>query len=166
MARPTNKKDLLIQAKINYQRLADFINTISETEKLRPFSGRSLNRNLRDVLYHLHIWHEMALEWNSASKKNIKPEMPAPGFTWKTTPSLNVKIQKEGEKIELQQVLELIDSSHQEMINTISEIPHNILFEKKYYKWTGSTSVGAYFVSATSSHYDWALKFLKKTTKP
>ena len=37
--------------------------------------------------------------------------------------------------------------------------------EKKKYKWTGSTSLGAYLVSATSSHYDWAYKLIKKCLK-
>ena len=32
------------------------------------------------------------------------------------------------------------------------------LFTKGVYKWTGGTSLGSYFVSSTSSHYDWALK--------
>jgi hypothetical protein len=39
------------------------------------------------------------------------------------------------------------------------------LFEKKRYPWTGTTSLGAYFVSATSSHYDWALKLMSKAFK-
>jgi hypothetical protein len=30
------------------------------------------------------------------------------------------------------------------------------LFTKKRYAWTGTTSVGSYAVSATSSHYVWA----------
>jgi hypothetical protein len=39
------------------------------------------------------------------------------------------------------------------------------LFTKKLYIWTGSTSMGSYFVSATSSHYDWLVKKLKKLRK-
>ncbi|HOP45228.1 MAG TPA: ClbS/DfsB family four-helix bundle protein, partial [Flavobacteriales bacterium] len=39
------------------------------------------------------------------------------------------------------------------------------LFEKKRYRWTGSTSLGAYLVSATSSHYDWALKLIQKVLR-
>lgn len=39
------------------------------------------------------------------------------------------------------------------------------LFEKKRYKWTGTTLLGAYFVSATSSHYDWAYKLIKKAKR-
>jgi hypothetical protein len=39
------------------------------------------------------------------------------------------------------------------------------LFTKKRYAWTGSTSLGAYLVSATSSHYDWATKKLRKAKR-
>ncbi len=31
-------------------------------------------------------------------------------------------------------------------------------FSKKVYKWVGGSTLGSYFVSATSSHYDWAIK--------
>lgn len=31
-------------------------------------------------------------------------------------------------------------------------------FQKKVYKWVGGSTLGSYFVSATSSHYDWAIK--------
>jgi hypothetical protein len=40
------------------------------------------------------------------------------------------------------------------------------LFEKKKYAWTGTTSLGAYLISATSSHYDWATKLIKRAKKP
>lgn len=32
------------------------------------------------------------------------------------------------------------------------------LFTNKYFKWTGTTSLGSYCVSAISSHYDWPVK--------
>lgn len=35
----------------------------------------------------------------------------------------------------------------------------------KFFNWTGTTSLGSYCVSATSSHYDWAMKKIKKTQK-
>ena len=35
------------------------------------------------------------------------------------------------------------------------------LFSKGTYKWVGGSTLGSYFVSTTSSHYDWAIKKLK-----
>lgn len=31
------------------------------------------------------------------------------------------------------------------------------LFEKRHFAWTGTTSLGSSCLSATSSHYEWAL---------
>ena len=39
------------------------------------------------------------------------------------------------------------------------------LFTKKKYQWTGTTSLGAYLIGSTSSHYDWALKTIKPLRK-
>jgi hypothetical protein len=51
------------------------------------------------------------------------------------------------------------------MIELIGKHTDEELFTKKRYGWTGSTSLGAYLVSATSSHYDWALKTLRPLKK-
>ncbi len=47
------------------------------------------------------------------------------------------------------------------MIELIGKPTDEELFTNKCYGWTGSTSLGAYLVSATSSHYDWAIKTLR-----
>lgn len=165
MARPTNKKDLIELAEINYQKLWSLIDKLNEQKRLEDFKGASLNRNIRDVLYHLHIWHKMTLEWNKASKDNLKPSIPAEGYTWRTLPDLNKKIQKDGMAFSLREAQDLFANSHLEILKTIRDYSDESLFQKKVFKWTGSTSAGAYFVSSTSSHYDWTLKFLKRKLK-
>lgn len=35
------------------------------------------------------------------------------------------------------------------------------LFSKGVFPWVGGSTLGSYFVSVTSSHYDWAMKKLK-----
>ena len=35
------------------------------------------------------------------------------------------------------------------------------LFAKSVFDWTGTSTLGAYCVSATASHYDWAIKKIK-----
>ena len=39
------------------------------------------------------------------------------------------------------------------------------LFAKGTYTWVGGSTLGSYFVSCTSSHYDWAIKKLKAHIK-
>ena len=47
----------------------------------------------------------------------------------------------------------------------IEKFTNEELFEKKNFDWTGTSTLGAYCVSATSSHYDWAMKKIKAHIK-
>lgn len=62
-------------------------------------------------------------------------------------------------------VKKLLDSSFIAIQNLIETHSDEELFEKKKYQWTGTTSLGAYLISATSSHYDWAYKLIRKAAK-
>ncbi len=165
MSRPTNKKDLLTLSQNNYKNLNDFVDSFSEEDKNKEFPKGSLNRNFRDVLAHLHHWHLMMIEWHTIGMKGDKPEMPAKGFTWKTTPELNKIIYETYRTTDLKKVRKLLDKSFNGVQQIIEKHSNDELFVKKKYKWTGTTSLGAYLVSATSSHYEWALKLMKKAMK-
>ena len=60
---------------------------------------------------------------------------------------------------------ELLDESYRAVRELIQRHSDAELFEKRRYPWTGSTSLGAYLVSNTSSHYAWAIKLIRKSKK-
>jgi hypothetical protein len=162
MPKPANQEDLLRLSQHNYQRLHDLVDTFSEAERDAEFPPGTMNRNIRDVLAHLHHWHRMMLDWYTVGMGGAKPDMPAKGYTWKTTPALNRAIWEMYRETSLQDVRQLLDASHAEVQRLIEAHDDEELFTKKRYKWTGTTSLGAYLVSATSSHYDWAYHLIKK----
>ncbi|MCB0666203.1 MAG: ClbS/DfsB family four-helix bundle protein [Saprospiraceae bacterium] len=165
MPRPKTKNELLDLSEENYGRLNDFVDNLSDAEKHREFPNGYLNRNIRDVLAHLHEWHLMMLQWYEIGMLGEKPDIPAKGYTWKTIKELNQLIQKKYEHIPLENVRELLGQSHESIMQLIHSHTDVELFEKKKYHWTGSTSLGAYLVSSTSSHYDWAWKLIRKCLK-
>lgn len=165
MARPKDKTDLLNLSKKNFELLMDFIESFSEEEQKSPFPKGTMNRNIGDVLMHLHHWHLMMMEWYQLGMKGEKPDMPAKGYTWKTTPALNSWIWEKYKDIPLEEAKKNFKSSYEKVRSLIEKHSDEELFEKKRYKWTGTTSLGAYLVSATSSHYDWAIKLIKKAKK-
>ena len=91
--------------------------------------------------------------------------MPAPGHSWKTTPALNREINERYAAIPLQEMRQSLAASYQQVRQLIKAHTEEELFTKRYYNWTGSTSLGAYLISATSSHYDWAYKLIKRSLK-
>lgn len=165
MPRPVNKKDLLSLSQKSYKDLNAFVDSFSEIDKNKEFPPGTMNRNFRDVLAHLHEWHSMMLDWYTTGMKGEKPEMPAKGYTWKTTPDLNRKIWESYKTTDLKTVRELLDKSFNNIQRIIEKHSNDELFEKKKYKWTGTTSLGSYLISCTSSHYDWALKLMTKALK-
>lgn len=165
MPRPKTKKELLTLSHNRYSRLLDFIASFNEIDRNKEFPIGYLNRNSTDVLAHLHHWHLMVLNWYTEGMSGKKPNMPAKGYTWKTVPQLNRTIWEKYKDVNYSNVKKLLDSSYSDMQSLIEKHTYEELFEKKRYKWTGSTSMGAYLISATSSHYDWAYKLIKRATK-
>jgi len=165
MPRPKTKDELVELSQINFKRLIDFVDSFSEKEQITEFPEGTMNRNIRDVLGHLLGWHLMFLSWYKVGMSGEKPIMPAKGYTWKTTPDLNRKILKTYQNVNLSKVKKDLASSFTQIQEIIQNHSNEELFEKKKYKWTGTTSLGAYLVSATSSHYDWANKLIKKAKK-
>ncbi|WP_428236249.1 ClbS/DfsB family four-helix bundle protein [Gracilimonas sp.] len=165
MARPKTKKELKELSKQNFAKLNHLIDSYSAEEQNAEFPEGTMNRNIRDVLAHLHHWHLMMLDWYEVGMKGEKPEMPAKGHTWKTTPELNKEIWTKYRNVELNKIREDLSLSYLKLQEIITQHSNEELFEKKRFKWTGSTSLGAYLISATSSHYDWALKLIKKAKK-
>lgn len=164
MPRPNTKVALQALSRQNYQRLNDFIDTFSTEKQQACFPEAYLNRNIRDVLAHLYHWHLLMADWYKVGMDGQKPAMPAKGYTWKTTSDLNKEIQQKYTDTSLSKIRLMLDASHDIMQQLIDRHSDEELFVKKYYPWTGSTSLGAYLISATSSHYDWAYKLIKKCT--
>ena len=149
----------------NYEKLLNYVESFSEEEVHAEFPQGTLNRNIRDVLAHLHHWHLMMQDWYSVGMTGDKPDIPGKGYTWKTVPDLNKKIKEKYEHTDLKEVRKLLDNSFAGLQKIIEKHSDEELFEKKRYKWTGTTSLGSYLVSATSSHYDWAFKLIKRCKK-
>ena len=162
MPRPKTKAELLAQSQANFHKLFELIDAYPPGRQEGNFEEGTLNRNIRDVLAHLHEWHIMMASWYKVGMDGEKPDMPASGYTWKTLPALNQKIWEESQAISLQEARELLNTSFITIQAIVQQHSDEELFEKKRYKWTGSTSLGAYLISSTASHYDWAYKLIKK----
>lgn len=165
MPRPKTKKDLLELGKTNFKKLMEKVDSLGDGIHSIEFPEGYLNRNVKDVLAHLHEWHNMMLEWYRVGMSGVKPDMPKKGYTWKTVPELNREIWTTYKEETYETIRKMLENSHLEVRKIIESHSDEDLFTKKKYKWTGSTSLGAYLISATSSHYDWAIKLIKKCVK-
>ena len=172
MARARNKDDLLKFATENYSKLMDIISTMTENQMntLFDFSddiGKkeahwNRDKNVRDVLIHLYEWHELMLKFieNNADEKSNIPFLP-PEYSWKTYGAMNVMFWNRHQNTSLERAKAMLAESHEKVLALADKYSNEELFTKKYFSWMGTTDLGSYFVSTTSSHYDWAIKKIK-----
>ncbi|MEZ7765814.1 ClbS/DfsB family four-helix bundle protein [Gemella sp. 27098_8_92] len=175
MVRPQTKEDLMIAAKENFEKLNTLISKMSDKELTTPFDFSKdekkkeahwkRDKNLRDVLIHLYEWHQLILNWVESNQKGEeKPFIPQP-YNWRTYGDMNVEFWKKHQNTSLEDATKALQKSHKEVLKLAENFTNEELFSKKVYKWVGGSTLGSYFVSATSSHYDWAIKKLKAHQK-
>lgn len=166
MPRPTTKQDLIIAATEQFAKLWKLIDSMPEEKQHASFSFEDRDKNLCDVLIHLYEWHQMLQRWYTVGVlEGGTPAVPGEGYTWKTLPALNMKIWKQYQNVPLEDAKSMLKDSHKMVMELIDKHTNDELFSRGVYKWTKTSTLGAYFIGSTSSHYDWAMKKIKRHIK-
>ncbi len=160
MPRPTDRAQLLSRSQAAFDELMAAVEAVPVEERLK--AGACGGWSVKDLLAHLHAWHEMFFSWYDTGMAGGKPALPAPGFSWKDTPALNEKIYQEYKDADYRVVAASLKESHLKIMALAERHSDAELFTKQKYAWTGSTSLGAYFIGSMSSHYEWASGLIKK----
>ena len=143
--------------------LSDFNFTITGSE-----AHWKRDKNIRDVLFHLYRWHQLLLDWLIANINGEEKSFLPSGYNWKNYSKMNEEFFAQGQEFNFDEVNAMLAESHNDVINVICRFSDNELFNKNVFSFTGTTTLGSYCISATSSHYDWAMKKIKlhiKTAK-
>lgn len=174
MPRPATKTDLIIAANEQFNKMWELVEKLGDinakltyevTEKDKEAHWRR-DKNLRDIFIHLYEWHSLALNWvkNNRNSDTVIPFLPAP-YNWKNYGEMNIEFWNKHQDTSAEDAKEMLVQSHKDVLNLIESFTNEELFEKAYFKWSGTTNIGSYFVSATCSHYDWAIKKIKRQLK-
>lgn len=163
VGRPASREQLLEAARTGFARLEDVVTAVAPEQREEP--GACEAWSVKDLLAHLDAWHTMFLGWEAAGSAGEQVDMPATGYRWSDTPALNQAIHDRTADDAWGDVMARLRDSHRRVLDVIRAYSDDDLFTKKRYAWTGSTSVGSYAVSTTSSHYEWATKLIRKWAK-
>ena len=175
MGRPATKTDLISAANENYEEMNRLIAALTEKELATPFDFSAdekkkeahwqRDKNLRDVLIHLYEWHQLLIHWVESNRQGDNvPFLPKP-YNWKTYGDLNVFFWKKHQSTTPEEAKEMLAESHKKVIQLAETFSGEELFSRGVFSWAGNNTVGSYFVSATASHYVWAMKKLKAHRK-
>ncbi len=172
MARPRTKEDLIEASKNHFEQLWKVINALSEKEFTTTFDFSDnpklkeahwqRDKNIRDILVHLYEWHQLLIHWVTKNQSGESVKFLPEPYTFKNIADMNGQFWEKHQKTSYEKSVEMLKESHRNVMKIIESFTNEELFTNKYFAWTGTTSIGSYCVSATSSHYDWAIKKIKK----
>jgi hypothetical protein len=171
MPRASTKPELILSANEQFDKMWKLIDSLTDEEQNQTFrfgddakrkeAHWSRDKNLRDVLIHLHEWHRLLLDWIKANKSGkAKPFLPDP-YNWKTYGKMNEEFWKKHQSTPYPKSKAILKKSHSEVMTLIETFFNDELFVKGSLPWTGGSTLGSYCISATASHYDWAIKKIK-----
>ena len=177
MPRAATKQELIEAANTQFDKLLTMIDSMTEEEQALPIefdeaflqkqkeAHWARDKNLRDVLVHLYEWHQLLLNWTKSNLGgDAKPFIPEP-YNWKTYQQMNVGFWEKHQGTPYIKSKTMLNTSHSDVMALIETFSNDELFSKKIFTWTGTSTLGSYCVSATASHYDWAMKKLKQHIK-
>lgn len=175
MSRPRNKEDLIKAANTNYEELLLMAEKRTDAEKniLYDFSSDEKkkeahwrrDKNLRDVLMHLNEWHLLLLEWIKNREAESSKPFLMEGYNWKTYGDMNMVFYDRCQSISEDEAFKRFKDSHKKVMDALDTFSDEELFTNTFYPWVGGSCIGSYFISVTSSHYDWAMKKMKAHKK-
>lgn len=175
MARPQTKDELLTSAETSLEELISLINGLSDTKRHQLFQFQlrqtdtqahwQRDKNMRDVMIHLYEWHQLVIVWVESNVSGTPRSFFPPPYNWRNYAQLNEDFLKQHKRTTYDQALALLLTSHTEILQLISSFSDEELFTKQHFNWTGTTTLGSYFTSSTTSHYVWAIKKIKRHIK-
>ncbi|WP_216404632.1 ClbS/DfsB family four-helix bundle protein [Arcanobacterium phocae] len=171
MARPQTQNELITANNIQFEKLLGILESIPPTCCVTDFplvfadNGSEAHwqrdKNCKGIIVHLYEWQRLWLEWVDANMAGEKHTfLPSP-YTWNNYAGLNEEFKEKHQNTTYREALALLKTTHDDVLARVHTLSNEELFNKKYFSFTGTTSLGSYTVSATSSHYEWAIKKIR-----
>lgn len=105
------------------------------------------------------------LNWVTKNQNGHKVQFLKEGYNWRTYGAMNQEFTDNNQDSTTEHVRTKFIESHTNVMTLIEQFSNEELFSKNVFPWVGGSTLGSYFVSVTSSHYDWAGKKIRKHKK-
>ena len=117
--------------------------------------------SIKDMLFHLHEWHRMALSWYEIGLTGTRAPIPAA----KDCPGLNKAIYEKYKDCSLREAARAFDESHRKMMALAASLSEKQLLTPGYFEWTRKNPLTTYLSPNLGSHYRWAIRHIRRWKK-
>ena len=163
MSRIQSKQQLIDEILFEQEKLDTLLSEIPDAQKTKPnvVDGMSV----KDILAHRTEWGRMFVRWYTDAKKGKQPDVPTKKHKWNQLKELNAEIYKDNKSVPLVKIEKDFKAMEKKLLNLIQEMKEKELLDKRFYDFTGTSTLAIYACSATASHYRSARRYIQKWWK-
>lgn len=152
-----------------FSTLEDAIAEIPRARRSAPFTmdaqgdassaaeAPSRDRDLQDVVNHLHAWHVLLLEWLDAVEADRVPAYPAEGRSWAELDLLNRELRDKYRVRRLGPAISRLQTSHVGALARVGALDETMLFDEDRFDWLGGAPLADPVHECLGGHYAWAV---------
>lgn len=139
-----------------FAELTALIETLPAGRRDEEFATDGRDRNVRDVVAHLHAWHILLEKWYADGAAGGTPAIPADGYTWGQLGELNEELRRQWQGTTLAELLPLLRASHEALQAMVALHTDRELTASDAYAWTQGSPLGEFAWECGGNHYAWA----------
>ncbi|MFG4001232.1 ClbS/DfsB family four-helix bundle protein [Flavobacterium aquidurense] len=165
MAVPTNKEELQIAIKTNYNKLKKELSGIPvELTTITNLEGHAKDTvmSINNLISYLTGWGKLVVKWNTKKDNQEIVDFPETGYKWNELGKLAQKFYKDYEEDNFLVLCDKLDNTVHEILSLIEQKSNAELYETPWYeKWT----LGRMIQFNTASPYNNARGRIRKWKK-
>jgi hypothetical protein len=150
------RASLLARNDAEFEALLALIAGLSADQLGAEFAGPARDRNVRDVVAHLHAWHILLERWYSDGMSGGSPSIPAVGYSWRELAGLNEALRQQWQDTSLAELMPLLRASHEALQAMVALHDERELDDPAAFAWTKGSALGEFAQECGGSHYAWA----------
>ncbi|MFK4728169.1 ClbS/DfsB family four-helix bundle protein [Agromyces mediolanus] len=158
---PTPETPIALQAAAmrGFSTLEAAVDAIPAAERDAPFTANGgRDRDLQDVLNHVHAWHELLLGWLSAIERGETPAYPAEGHGWNELEALNTELRdRTRTRGGAERAFARLQGSHAVALARVGALDRDVLFDPARFDWLGGPLAEPVH-ECLRGHYEWAVQ--------
>jgi hypothetical protein len=147
---------LLSRNDTEFEALLALTDGLSAEQLEAEFAGPARDRNVRDVVAHLHAWHILLERWYSDGMTGGSPSIPAEGYSWRELAELNEALRRQWQDTSLAELMPLLRASHESLQAMVALHDDRELDDPTAFAWTKGSALGEFALECGGSHYAWA----------
>jgi hypothetical protein len=125
-------------------------------------SGVQGDWSVKDIVAHITVWQERGTRWIQDISKGINPNIPLEGHTWRDYDQLNEEIYQKNRSKPIDEIVNQLEKSFEELIETIENFPQDKLEEAFYPEGARQSSFsGKEIISFRYIHYKSHIKHIE-----